>query len=968
MTKISPYSHLNPNDQEQVSLLLADVDTVLTSDTPGSLEKLVADAPPRLSVALLSQALPSFIKSHRTRHGVTPTLHELRLAYPDLAEILTQSYPWIPASYQLPIEIRGYRILSVIGEGGQSVVLRAQDDVHSAVAIKVSTSVDHNELVLRERKLLGECDHPGIIQVINSGSHEGRAYFVMPHLRGANLVDRYSVRKPTAPEAVQIMVAVCSALTHLHSRGIVHRDIKPANIWLDESGEVKLIDLGMAVQRTSWSRPLPAIAEFNGTPAFMSPEQASSDGSKDSELSDVFSAGATLYWMLTGSAPFASSNATESISLAAAGKFDKELLFSSPIYPQALKRLCLKAMSTESGERFASAAKCCEQLSKIPHQTKRFGKSTKALAAVALISLVTAAIGIPLSGNYSGWITDSFLTQQELKSPEERISHKLIPDVQELRWIDSVASSKGIELASIQPNDFQVLIACPHRDYPPWGTQKKDLNVKGKLSILLNERLIGLAEVLEYRLGEQAWKTVVPSEKKNTYVAVLGREATAHNGPVEIRFASDIGKAAKNGVGPFRFEIDVAQAIVDDETRFGRELLEEAATAKCFDISAKGWDVREEFSYRFTPIIKDFWFGINRTTEMSSLSSHLTDLIGVSRNENPPRVGYNIRQAFAIASKDIQSAPELWVKFEFSDGSTLGPTHYKKPPAIAQEELRKTKQWLKQSSAKLEMADLHHSDFRLTGLGKVESALTTIIFLATYNDLASQQFSGDSTENNLTRGNNGGDSRSQSGVTNAQNKKKPRSKSLQIQVELNERSWFEPIKVSPIWDKVYFKGRFKDGTFTPVYNVKNSARACGVKLPLEYKSEGCPEVETYAYLSHKEALSPGKSISRFLPQSKRQEVPEERLHTTRFRLFSSLPKGAASIDYFADKDFKSPVSVVEPGMLYVRYRNKKGKNVGHSSFSVERVLLQELADHALGHLLSNAAYEATRDKPPVPSN
>jgi len=426
MTKVSPYSHLNQNDQEQVSLLLAEVDTVLASETPGSLEKLIADASPRLGVALLSQVLPSFIKAHRTRHGVTPTLHELRLAHPDLAEELSQSYPWIPASEQLPIEIRGYRILSVIGEGGQSVVLRAQDDVHSAVAIKVSTSVDHNPLILRERKLLGECEHPGIIQVISSGSHEGRAYFVMPHLRGATLVDRYSVRKPTASEVVQVMVAVCSALTHLHSRGIVHRDIKPANIWLDESGEVKLIDLGMAVQRTSWSQPLPAIAEFNGTPAFMSPEQASSDGSKDSELSDVFSAGATLYWMLTGAAPFASADTAKSIALAANGDYDKDLLHSSQGYPHALKQACLKAMESDPASRFSSAADFSGKLEAIRTGKLRFrlSKPVKVFALIVVLLLCFASVAAVLPGGNDKIVADN-LPEPSQASPEpEKTEHE----------------------------------------------------------------------------------------------------------------------------------------------------------------------------------------------------------------------------------------------------------------------------------------------------------------------------------------------------------------------------------------------------------------------------------------------------------------------------------------------------------------------------------------------------------------
>ncbi len=948
MTNKSPYSHLDPDDQEQVSLLLADVDTVLASETPGSLEKMIADASPRLGVALLSQVLPSFIKAHRTRHGVTPTLHELRLAHPDLAEKLSQSYPWIPASEQLPIEIRGYRILSVIGEGGQSVVLRAQDDVHSAVAIKVSTSVDHNELVLRERKLLGECDHPGIIQVINSGSHEGRAYFVMPHLRGAALVDRYSVRKPTPAEAVQIMAAICSALTHLHSRGIVHRDIKPANIWLDESGEVKLIDLGMAVQRTSWSRPLPAIAEFNGTPAFMSPEQASSDGAKDSELSDVFSAGATLYWLLTSTAPFAASNPKESISLAATGNFDKEILLSSLKYPQSLKRLCLKAMSIEPGVRFASAAECGEQLSRISHQTKRSGKPAK---AIALISLITAVIGIPLSGNYSDWITGSSLTPQELRSSEERISHKLISNVQEPRWIDRVAAAQGIELAAIQSNDFQVSLACSQRDFQPWGSQKPTPEVKGKLLIRLDGKLLSLAKALEYRLGDRAWKTMMPSEEDETYMAILGQEATSFHGPVEIRFASDVSIDAENGAGPFRFDIDVANVLASDKASFVQELVEEVANAQCFKDSQSGWDMTDNFSQRYNPIIKDLRFATNPNAEMTSVLRHLEKLISDSREKYPLPLRYDLRQVFTLASQDIQSSPKLWIKIDFTNGSTYGPKRYIKQPSQSHK-IKQANEWLAREGKHTGMAKLNHSRFELTGFTTILPVLESLQLVGEYVDADLAGFSNSLTSNGLFELQDAPNFRQLPNPREVEGKVINGLKSGISTITIQHDKPYKDIEVPPNWSTIFLRGRYKDGSSTTAYRYKNKNESCGWGVQAGVTSPGCPPMDTFIAPTYDEASDPAKSILRFLSQRSLSDDQLEKCKRTRLRLYSLLPAGAVTTEYYSDIAFTHPVMTAIPGTLYARYVDSQGEMIGYCSYRLSETFVRQMADHAFEHVSS----------------
>lgn len=221
------YSTLSAEEQSAVSVWIDSFEASYAYEGAAALNKAVKAAPEEVRAALVSQLLPSLIDHDRKRQGRTPTLHELRSRFPDLAGILTDAYPLLPAGYRLPVELRGYRVLRVVGEGGQAIILRAQDDMHSAVAIKLSASSEHNELILRERELLGQCQHPGIPEVITSGVDEDRAFFIMPFLRGMTLADKYSTHRPSAEEAARVTAELCGIVDHLHGHGILHRDIKP---------------------------------------------------------------------------------------------------------------------------------------------------------------------------------------------------------------------------------------------------------------------------------------------------------------------------------------------------------------------------------------------------------------------------------------------------------------------------------------------------------------------------------------------------------------------------------------------------------------------------------------------------------------------------------------------------------------------------------------------------------------------
>jgi hypothetical protein len=156
---------------------------------------------------------------------------------------------------------------------------------------------------LREAKALAKLTHPGIVAVHDFDQQEGLAWIVMEFVDGSNLRELMEGSKLDPSEALAIVPQICAALQYAHDRGIVHRDIKPENILIDETGEVKIADFGLAkLMDTETVARLTASDQAMGTLRYMAPEQLSNPTKVD-HRADIFSLGVVLYEMLTGSVP-----------------------------------------------------------------------------------------------------------------------------------------------------------------------------------------------------------------------------------------------------------------------------------------------------------------------------------------------------------------------------------------------------------------------------------------------------------------------------------------------------------------------------------------------------------------------------------------------------------------------------------------------------------------------------------------
>ena len=203
-----------------------------------------------------------------------------------------------------------YELLGRIGKGGMGVVYRGRDTVIGRlVAVKmlvsdIDVSEETRERFFREARSAGQLAHRNIITIYDFGEEAGRAYIVMELLNGESLTTVLS-RPERLPleQQVEIMARVAEGLAFAHARGIVHRDVKPANLFLTTEGAIKVLDFGVA--RIASSK-LTRSGLIVGTPDYMSPEQVM--GKVVDQRSDVFSAGAVFYQLLSGRKPFASKN------------------------------------------------------------------------------------------------------------------------------------------------------------------------------------------------------------------------------------------------------------------------------------------------------------------------------------------------------------------------------------------------------------------------------------------------------------------------------------------------------------------------------------------------------------------------------------------------------------------------------------------------------------------------------------
>ncbi len=267
-------------------------------------------------------------------------------------------------SLRFPV-LPGYEILGELGRGGMGVVYRArQVRLNRFVALKMLLHADCADLsdVVRfrsEAEAVAAVKHPHVVQVHEFGHFEGKPYFAMEFLSGGTLYNRIKTHSPLAPRyAAALAVKLAQAVQVAHAQGIVHRDLKPGNILFDEAGEPRITDFGLAKRVSLQITQTQAIM---GTPAYMSPEQASGRTKFVGPPSDIYALGIILYECLTGRTPF---TGIDSIAVLHQVMNDSPKSPRSVVkeIPRDLELICLKCLEKLPGDRYITAEALAEDL------------------------------------------------------------------------------------------------------------------------------------------------------------------------------------------------------------------------------------------------------------------------------------------------------------------------------------------------------------------------------------------------------------------------------------------------------------------------------------------------------------------------------------------------------------------------------------------------------------------------------
>jgi WD40 repeat protein len=326
----------------------------------------------------------------------------------------------------------GYEILGELGRGGMGIVYRARHlGLNRVVALKMILSGGHagpDDLArfLAEAEAVAHLQHPNIVQIFESGRHQGLPYFTLEYVPAGSLADK--VREAPLPpaEAARLVEQLARGMAYAHERGVVHRDLKPENVLLAEDGMPKITDFGLA-KRVAGGAGLTQTGAVLGTPSYMAPEQAAGKSTQIGPAADIYALGAVLYRLVTGRPPFQAATALDTV-LQVAVEEPVPARQLQPACPRDLETICHKCLQKEPQRRYSTALALAEDLRRFragePVQARPVSRLARALrwarrrpTAAALLGVSALSLVLLAAG---GILFTSYLADKNQELVQQR--------------------------------------------------------------------------------------------------------------------------------------------------------------------------------------------------------------------------------------------------------------------------------------------------------------------------------------------------------------------------------------------------------------------------------------------------------------------------------------------------------------------------------------------------------------------